>query len=263
MVEKYDIIGKNYNTTRKPDPYLTDRIMHHLSPIKSGRYLDIGCGTGNYTTALFSKGVNILGIDPSITMLQSAQKREATIKWLQGIAEDIPVENEAIDGIVATLTIHHWENRSAGFKELHRVLKPNGKLVIFTSTPEQMQGYWLNHYFPEMLNNSAIQMPSLESVYHDLKAASFELSGTEPYTIKEDLQDLFLYAGKHNPKLYLDPNVRSGISSFSALAHMKEIESGLQKLSQDIRTNKINEVISEYENNLGDYLFVIATKINQ
>ena len=49
MKEKYDIIGVNYNLTRKADPYLYKRLHFFLNPQIKGTYLDIGCGTGNYT----------------------------------------------------------------------------------------------------------------------------------------------------------------------------------------------------------------------
>jgi hypothetical protein len=46
---------------------------------------------------------------------------------------------------IGSLTIHHWTDLKSGFSKLNKVLKPNGRIVIFTSTPKQMIGYWLNH----------------------------------------------------------------------------------------------------------------------
>lgn len=80
---------------------------------------------------------------------------------------------------------------------------------------------------------------------------------TEPYTIAEDLQDLFLYSGKFKPEMYLDADFRANISTFSLLAEPKEIESGCEGLRADIATGKINEFIKRHEKS-GDYLFVIA-----
>jgi len=48
----YDRIGVGYDDTRQADPYLRSRLIHHLRPSPSGRYLDIGSGTGNYTFAM-------------------------------------------------------------------------------------------------------------------------------------------------------------------------------------------------------------------
>lgn len=261
MKEKYDIIGKNYNQTRKADAYLVERIFYHLSPIKSGKYLDIGCGTGNYTIALSEKGIDFIGVEPSEKMLAKAKARNSEIEWKFGKAEEIPLKNESVEGILATLTIHHWTDLRQAFRELNRVLKSEGKIVIFTTTPEQNEGYWLNYYFPEMLKAGCEQLPDFETVEDALNEGGFEIIETEKYFVREDVEDAFLFAGKYHPEFYLDEKNRQGISSFADLANSEEVENGLKKLERDIISGKINEIIADYENDLGDYLFVIAQKV--
>lgn len=261
MEIKYDRIGANYNYTRKADKYLTDRIVKLLNPKSGKKYLDIGCGTGNYTFELHKRGVDITGVDPSETMLNKAKQKCREIPWRIGTAENAGLESQSVDGIVATLTIHHWTDLNAGFSEMSRVLKAGGRIIIFTSTPEQMQGYWLNHYFPQMLRDSMLQMPVLSRVEEAMESAGISVDSTEKYYIRPDLEDLFLYCGKHNPQLYFDPAVRQGISSFSALANVREVEEGLDKLKVDIDSGKIAEIIDNYKNNIGDYLFIVGKKM--
>jgi len=165
-----------------------------------------------------------------------------------------------VDGIIGSLTIHHWTDLNKGFNELNAVLKPNGRIVIFTSTPKQMKGYWLNHYFPKMLKDSIIQMPALITVKEAMENAGFELAKTEKYFIQPDLEDKFLYCGKHNPELYFDEQIRNGISSFSSLSNRIEVRKGLSNMKLDVETGRINEVIRSYENQLGDYLYLIGKK---
>jgi SAM-dependent methyltransferase len=260
MNVKYDQIGGGYNKTRRADYFLTERLFYHLGSVKNGNCLDVGCGTGNYTIALFQKGVNITGIDPSSEMLKVAKTKSNEISWLQGVAEEIPRKTESVAGIICSLTIHHWKSLSQAFEEFYRVLKPNGRVVIFTSTPEQMKGYWLNHYFPTMLSDSIRQMPSKKAVFAAMKSKGFLNVNIEPYSVKSDLKDLFLYAGKMDPSLYLNPQVRNGISSFSALANEEEVATGLKQLEDDIVSDKISNIIKQYSNDLGDYLFVVAEK---
>lgn len=246
MKVKYDKIGTDYNLTRKADKYLTAQLLRHLKPVKGGKYLDIGCGTGNYTNELQKKGFLFIGIDPSKEMLEKAK-----------------LKNNKIDWRIGSLTIHHWTNLNSGFSELHKVLKPNGHIVIFTATPEQMKGYWLNHYFPNMLAASIIQMPTFKKVKKAMDDSGFELLQTKKYFIKPDLEDKFLYCGKQNPELYFDNQIRHGISSFSSLANRTEVEQGLSKLRKDIDTTKINKIIRSYENDLGDYLYIIEKKASK
>lgn len=257
----YNKIGVNYNQTRKADPYLTEQLLKHLNPNIDGLYLDIGCGTGNYTNALNKKGFKFIGIDPSIEMLQKAQSKNQTIQWKIGSAEKTNLPQNSIDGIIGTLTIHHWSNLSRAFSELAYVLKPDSSIVIFTSTPKQMKGYWLNHYFPKMLEDSILQMPSLKDVKEAMNIAGVKITTTENYNIKPDIEDQFLYCGKQNPELYLNKSIRHGISSFSALANKLEVESGIAALREDIENGKAKDIMKSYENDFGDYLYIIGEKI--
>ena len=133
-------------------------------------------------------------------------------------------------------------------------------LVIFTSTCEQMKGYWLNHYFPKMIEKSIAQMPSLKFIEDNLSSNGFEIVEKEKYFIQEDLEDCFLYAGKNRPQIYFNEEIRKGISSFSSLANIEEVYSGLANLKQDMENNNFEKIKKQYENNMGDYLFIHAQK---
>ncbi len=258
MTTKYDKIGINYNRTRKADPLIARRILHHLAPTVNGKYLDIGCGTGNYTNEFQQKGFQFIGIDPSQTMLEKAKALNQAIDWRIGQAEKTGLPENYIEGITASLTIHHWTNLGNGFVELARALKPGGRIVIFTATPKQMKGYWLNHYFPNMLEDSINQMPSWDSIERGLAKSGIKIIETEKYFIKPDLKDFFLYCGKENPALYFNEQIRRGISSFSALANQDDVKTGLSKLSEDINSGKIDAIMDEYKHDAGDYLFVVG-----
>ena len=260
MLVKYDRIGKAYNTTRCADTYLSQRQLHHLKPEHTGLYLDIGCGTGNYTNEFQKKGYRFIGVDPSQRMLDEAKSKNENVDWQLGKAEVIDLNDNFIDGIIASLTLHHWDSLQDGFHELYRVLKPNGRFVIFTSTQQQMKGYWLNHYFPKMLQASIVQMPKRIEIIEALKKSGFKEISTERYSIKPDLEDKFLYCGKNNPNIYFDDSIRNGISSFSDLANSEEVQNGLVKLKKDINSGYIETVQKNYSNNLGDYLFLVTQK---
>lgn len=257
---KYDIIGTGYNSTRQADPYLTERLLHHLQPHNNKLYLDIGCGTGNYTLALARNGFNFVGVEPSEKMLNEAKRQSRSITWLKGTAEQIPAEDKAFDGIIATLTIHHWTDLKKAFTEVDRVLSDNGRIVLFTSTPEQMKGYWLNHYFPKMIHASIVQMPSLSDIQAAIAQTELEITHIEKYFVKDDLQDCFLYVGKNNPDRYFDETIRRGISSFSSLANMEEVQQGLSKLRSDIVSRAFDKMKDQYANDLGDYVFITIVR---
>jgi len=257
---KYNKIGVGYNQTRKADKFLTERLYHFLNPAKDGVYLDIGCGTGNYTIALNKKGIRFIGIDPSAEMLSKAKEKSSTIDWRFGTVEETGLTDKSVDGVIASLTVHHWKNLEQGFTELGRVMKQGSRIVIFTSAPEQMETYWLNHYFPKMIKESAIPMPTIETIASLLKKSNIEIIVTEKYFVKPDLEDQFLQCGKHAPELYLREEIRKGISSFASAEDPLEVQQGLLDLKKDIESGKIKEIIKSYESDKGDYFFVAGEK---
>lgn len=256
----YDKVGKGYNTTRSADPYLTGRLHDLLAPITNGKYIDVGCGTGNYLAALSKLGLDITGIDPSERMLSEARKKLPDTILHQATAENIPFENEIFNGATATFTVHHWANLQNGLNEINRVLKPGSKLVLLSFTPQQLLGYWLCHYFPKTMQRSAEVVLSIEEMTALFKTAGFSKVGIEKYFVHDELTDHFLYSNKYRPERYLDPVVRNGASSFTVYADEQEVHNGLIQLEKDIESGEINNIIKSYENDLGDYLFYIVQK---
>lgn len=255
MSALYDQIGKNYDHTRRADPYLVERLIYHLSPRKGASYLDAGCGTGNYTIALYRQGLRFTGLDISSHMLDSARRKEPQVNWVQASVEEIPFETGAFAAGIATLTVHHWLRLKKSLRELARVLH-GGNLVIFTSLPRQMEGYWLNHYFPEMMTRAASQMPSREVLEEAFQFAGLQITAEEKYFVQPGLKDLFLYSGKFDPRAYLNGERRTGISSFQKLCPEEELQRGLLKLKEDFQSGQIARIMEQYQNDLGDYLFL-------
>lgn len=256
----YDQIGIGYDTTRKADPEIARRIKNHLQMTDKRPVIDIACGTGNYTVSLHEFGLNICGTDISHQMINKAKNKKTNIEWVESDVESMPFADGQFNGAVCILAIHHFRNRVSSFKEVNRILGKGSRFVIFTSTPEQMKRYWLNEYFPEMMEKSAMQMPSTDEIKKSLLLSGFRVLGYESFLIQPDLQDFFLYSGKFRPGIYLNQEVRRGISSFAALSSDDEIDKGIKQLEEDMKSDKFIKKVSKYVSELGDYLFVVAEK---
>jgi len=256
----YNTIGLGYNTTRRADPYITGRMLANLEPAPNGIYLDLGCGTGNYLQTFTKTGHQFYGADPSDTMLNTAKERCPNAIIVKATAENLPFEDNSFNGATAMFTMHHWNDQQQGLNELYRVLKPGSRAVFLSFTAEQMDGYWLAYYFPKMIKRSGEIVPTQQEMVSMCTTAGFSLVNTEKYFIHEGLQDHFLYSNKYNPAAYLDASIRQGISSFTAFSTPEEVTAGLAMLEQDINTGSINDIMYKYHNDLGDYLFYIATK---
>jgi len=257
----YDTIGRTYDTTRRADPSITQCLARLLNLKSGARYLDVGCGTGNYTVALQNLGAQMHGLELTNTMLDKARLKSDRVRWIQGNVEALPFRDRYFDGAIATVTIHHWKGLRPGFDEIFRVIG-SGRFVIFTGDHAQMNGYWLREYFPEGIAAALEQMPAAEYVMEQLERAGFSEVQREAWEVPPDIQDWFLYAGKYRPEIYLDPQVRAGISFFAPhITTPEETAAGCTRLAADIKSGRIEKVMEKYRHNLGDYLFVYANKM--
>ena|SRR3990167_139772 len=256
----YNKIGKTYDATRRADPGITKKLIELLCPMVNGCYLDIGCGSGNYTGALSDKGLNIEGIDISEEMLRKARQKYPHIVFHQGDARRLPFNDRKYHGVISTFATHHIGDYVKTFQEAHRVIK-QGKIVIFTTTPEQMQYCWLWHYFPKMMKGSANMMISFINLHNALNLAGFSDIQQVPYFVSNAVEDWFLQAGKYRPEIYLQAEVRAGISSFQLFSDPKELEEGLHQLEIDVQSGEIKKIIEQFENSCGDCMYVTGDKL--
>jgi ubiquinone/menaquinone biosynthesis C-methylase UbiE len=92
----------------------------------------VGCGTGNLASRLVDRGLDVAAIDLDPAMVDLARGR------LAGRAEvavasvtALPFADASFDGVVSTLSMHHWADKGAGLAEIARVLRPGGRALIW------------------------------------------------------------------------------------------------------------------------------------
>lgn len=108
-------------------PYVEGLLGHEP---RSGRCLDLGCGTGTYCTVLERYG-EVLGVDPSAEMLRVAGRRPLRrTRLLCGRARAIPLGDAAIEMTVAARSLCHEEDLPETFRELARVTVFGGTCIL-------------------------------------------------------------------------------------------------------------------------------------
>ena len=103
-----------------------EKYLRHLIPANSS-VLEIGCGTGDLLAALNPK--RGLGIDISPKMVEVARRQFPYLQFEVGDLEDLQIE-EKFDYVVVVETIGHVDDIQLAFKELHKVCKPETRVII-------------------------------------------------------------------------------------------------------------------------------------
>ena len=98
---------------------------------RTPRILDVGCGTGG-NLKLLSQFGNAEGVDISTDALAFCRERGLEVK--AGAAEDLPYEDANFDLVTALDVVEHLDDDVAGLREMRRVLRPGGRLLIFVPT---------------------------------------------------------------------------------------------------------------------------------
>lgn len=215
----YDRIGVDYSNLRRPDPRIAAQIHAALGDAKT--VLNVGAGTGNYEPT----DRQVTALEPSAEMI--AQRPAGAAPVVQGHAEALPFADNAFDAAMAVLTVHHWADQPKGLREMRRVAK--GPVVILTFDPACRES-WLGDYLPELIRLDESTFPAISDYEQWLGPVDIA-----PVPIPKDCTDGFLAAYWKRPHAYLDPQIRSGISSFWMI---DGVDAGLERLSRDLETGE-------------------------
>jgi ubiquinone/menaquinone biosynthesis C-methylase UbiE len=91
--------------------------------------LDLGAGTGKFTRLLCDSGARVLALEPVDAMRAELTAALPAVHALAGTAEAIPLANASVEAVVCAQSFH-WFANAAALAEIHRVLKPRGRLGL-------------------------------------------------------------------------------------------------------------------------------------
>jgi ubiquinone/menaquinone biosynthesis C-methylase UbiE len=118
-----------------PERAMLDQIAHLAQIGPEDRVLDVACGTGLVSFALAPYAREVVGLDISPGMLAKAREirhRRGVrhVRFVLGEAQHMPFPTEQFDVVVCRLAIHHFPQPEREIREMARVLKAGGRLVI-------------------------------------------------------------------------------------------------------------------------------------
>jgi ubiquinone/menaquinone biosynthesis C-methylase UbiE len=229
----YDRIGKNYTQTRRSDPRIAAKLLEILSFSQVATIADIGAGTGSYATLVAEQGYQVLAIEPS-EMMRNQAIHHQQIQWIDAVAEQIPLPDRSADTAIVMLAFHHFQDYKRALSEIHRIID-DGAIIIFTYDPELISSFWLTDYFPSFMADVQSTFLPVSRLIAEIESVSNLNVNVEPFPLPHDLSDSFAAVGWARPELYLDSNIRNGISSFAKMT-ATELDRGLTSLDDDLKT---------------------------
>ncbi|WP_321314259.1 bifunctional demethylmenaquinone methyltransferase/2-methoxy-6-polyprenyl-1,4-benzoquinol methylase UbiE [Halarcobacter sp.] len=175
------------------------------------RIVDVACGTGDmiefWQRIAKDNGIlldNIVGVDPSVGMMDVAKQKLPEVKFIEAGAAQMPLENDSADIISISYGIRNVVQRQEAFDEFSRVLKKGGLVVISeftkkekTSVLDHLTDFYMNKVLPTLgglisknkaaytyLPNSIDEFLTTENLCKELKQAGLEPIYTKDFSMK-------------------------------------------------------------------------------
>lgn len=104
------------------------------------KVLDLAAGTGKFTQALVASGASLCAVEPVKGMRDQFQAFLPQITVVDGTAEKIPFVDESFDCVFVAQSFH-WFQAHVAAKEIHRVLRPKGKIGLLWNVRDESQSW--------------------------------------------------------------------------------------------------------------------------
>jgi SAM-dependent methyltransferase len=139
--------------------------------------VEVGCGTGRLTLPLSAMtAAHVIGLDAETRMLEVARSKDTAgrIEWVRGSAYRVPLDDGAAALALMVMVVHLLRQRGRAFTEVRRILRPGGRLSVWTFTPRHVEDFYLNAFFPSIAVIDRPRFPSVATLSAELTRAGFE-----------------------------------------------------------------------------------------
>jgi len=128
---RYDLL--NHLLSANIDRRWRQAVVRKLQPLLTvnAQILDVGCGTGDLSIALFEKtAARVIGVDFCHPMLEIATRKAPRLRFIEGDALRLPFPDAAFDAVTIGFGLRNLASVEHGLAELRRVLKPQGWVAV-------------------------------------------------------------------------------------------------------------------------------------
>lgn len=173
----FDAIADDYDHGRHlHDHALTDwqaALSAWLPAPAEGPLLDLGAGTGQFSGLLSEWfGVDVVAVEPSTGMRRHASASPG-VRLLGGRAETVPLRDASCSAAWLSAVVHHFAAIDMVARELSRVVRANGVVLIREAFPGRMDGTSLQTYFPDAVRYIDDTYPLADDVVAGFERVGF------------------------------------------------------------------------------------------
>ncbi len=167
------------------------RIVRHAGVRPGDEVLDVACGTGNAAIRAAEAGAQVTALDLTPELLRAGERLAegagVEVEWVEGDAEELPFVDGSFDVVLSTFGCMFAPRHAVAAAELARVLRPGGRLALFTWTGGMAAFFdGLNRYLPPLPPFAA---PAALWGSEEHVRRLFEGSGVELEFARETLDD--------------------------------------------------------------------------
>jgi len=105
-----------------------EEMIQHADLPTPGRVLDAGGGTGRVANAICAQAGEVIVADPSLGMLRQADRTQLELACSN--SESLPFPDNSFERVIMVDALHHVIDQNHTAREMYRVLKPGGRIVI-------------------------------------------------------------------------------------------------------------------------------------
>jgi len=201
------------------------------------RVLDVACGPGFVSEAVWRLGANTVGLDFTVAMIDLATRRCPQLDFRQGDAQELGLPDESFDAVAMNFGVNHLADPDTAFAEARRVLKRGGRYGFTVwAKPEQNPGVRIMHEAVEKHADLSVPIPEGPSGFRfaerDECRRTLETAGFAPSSLTFEM----LQVGWSIPRasFFLEAERTAGVRTAALLARQSEerlvaIESELQR----------------------------------
>jgi len=198
-----------------------DRLVDHLHA--DGLVVDLAAGTGKMTRALVARGLHVVAVEPVEGMRKKLVAALPDVRALDGTAEAMPLDDGDAAAVVVAQAFH-WFRHSEAIEEIHRVLRPAGRLGIVWNVRDERVDWVarITDIISPYEGEGGVQIPrfrhgkwrrALEDTPRFIAAGEETLAHAEPMTVDRLVERVestsFIAALADDERAQVDAQVRA------------------------------------------------------